>query len=380
MKLLDRQQLETLSRFKSGKFLTTSFFLNTDKGHLTRKEILVAAKNLITDGRTRLDGSNYGKDIKASLCGDLDKISEFCAQNMTSNSHGVAVFSCQAENFWQDVHLPHPPRNRIIFDLNPYIRPLSQILNRYHRICVFLVGRPSAKWYNVHMGEITPLDTMVNELPVHDKEGDFDGTSVRRIERHVEAHVHDHYKKASQHTFDLFKKEKFDWLFLGCEDSFFSDLEQYLHSYLRERLKGRIKAKPSDRDDKVLKEALDLETRVNTAAESEIIQKFVAELEKGGRAVSGIKEALRRLNQVEVQSLLVTHNFGAPGKICPKCRFLYLDEAVCPSCQKPTGPVADVVDEAIESAFRIHAEVRHITPPSKLDHYGKIGAFLRYKI
>jgi len=380
MKLLDRQQLESLSRFKSGKYLTTSFFLNTDKSHQSRKEILVAAKNLIAEGRTRLEGSDFGKDIKASLCRDLDKINNFCAQNMTSNAQGLAVFSCQGEQFWQEVHLPHPPRNRIVFDLNPYIRPLSQILNRYHRICVLLVGRPSAKWYSVYMGGISPVDSMTNEIPVHDKERDLDRTPVRRIERHVEAHVHDHYKKASQRTFDLFKKEKFDWLFLGCEDGFFSDLELFLHAYLRDRLKGRLKAKPSDREDKVLKEAIDLEGRLNAAAEAETAQRIAAELERGGRAVSGIKETLRRLNQVEVQSLLVTHNYSAPGKICPKCRFLYLDEAVCPSCQKATNPVADIVDEAVESAFRSHAEVKHITPPSKLDHYGKIGAFLRYKI
>lgn len=380
MKLLSRQQMESLSRFKSEKFLTTSFFLNTDKSRQSRKEILVTAKNLLTVGRTRLEALSLDKERKASLCRDLDKITDFCSQNMTSNSQGVAVFSCQGERFWEDIHLPHPPRDRILFDHNPYIRPLSQILSRYHRICVFLVGRPSAKWYSVFMGEISPLDALTNELPVHDKEGDFDGTSVRRIERHLEAHVHDHYKRASQRTFDLFKKEKFDWLFLGCEDGFFSELELFLHSYLRERLKGRLKAKPSDRDDKVLKEAGELEDQLNQAAEAETVRRLVAELEKGGLAVSGVKETLRRLNQVEVQTLVATHNFAAPGKICPKCRFLYLDEAVCPTCQKATGPVADIVDEAIESAFRSHAEVKHITPPSKLDHYGKIGAFLRYKI
>jgi hypothetical protein len=45
-----------------------------------------------------------------------------------------------------------------------------------------------------------------------------------------------------------------------------------------------------------------------------------------------------------------------------------------------TEGVVDVVDEAIEAAMKKNAELRHITPPSKLDHYGKIGAFLRYKV
>lgn len=379
MKSLNMQRIEALSRFKSDRFLTTSFFLNTDKGQLTRKEIQVAAKNLLTEAHARLESLEIDKDKKASLCGDLDMLQDFCARNMTDNSYGLAVFSCHGESLWEDIHLPHPPRNRLLFDHNPYIRPLSQILGRYHKICVFLVGRTSAKWFSVHMGKIAHLDSLVCELPIKDKDGDFDGTSVRRIERHVEAHVHEHYKKASQLTFDLFKKEKFDWLFLGCEDHFYSDLEHFLHSYLRDRLKARLKAKPSDPEDKILKEALELESSINLADEEEDVRRFVAELEKGGRAVSGIKETLRGLNRLEVQHLLVTHNFSAPGTMCPKCRFLYVEETICPACQVATGPVADVVDEAVESAFKQHAAVRHVSPPSKLDHYGKIGALLRFK-
>ena len=380
MKSLSQQKIEALSRFKSDRFLTTSFFLNTDKGQLTRKEIQVAAKNLLTDARTRLEGLEIDKDKKTSLCGDLDMLQDFCARNMADNSSGLAVFSCRGENFWEDIHLPHPPRNRLLFDHNPYIRPLSQILGRYHKICVYLVGRTAAKWFSVQMGRIAHIDTLTCQLPTKDRDGDFDGTSVRRQERHVEAHVREHYKKASQMTLDLFKKEKFDWLFLGCEDHFYSDLEQFLHSYLRDRLKARIKAKPSDPEDKILREALELEDGINRADEEEDIRRYVAELEKGGRAVSGLRETLRGLNQCEVQHLLVTHNFSAPGKMCPKCRFLYVEEAVCPACQVATGPVADVVDEAIESAFKQHAAVRHVSPPSKLDHYGKIGALLRFKV
>ena len=379
MKSLNKQRIEALSRFRSDRYLTTSFFLNTDKSQQSRKEIQVEAKNLITAARGRLESLAADKDKKASLSGDLDRIQELCAHNITENSSGLAVFSCQGEKFWDEVHLPHPPRNRLLFDQNPYIRPLAQILGRYHSICIFLVGRTSAKWFSLQMGRLAHLETLLCELPKHSKDGDFDGTSVRRIERHIDAHVHEHFKKASQFTFELFQKEKFDWLFIGSDDHFYSDLEQFLHAYLRERLKGRIKAKSSDPEDKILKEALELEATIDRAAEEEEVRRFVAELEKGGRAMSGIKDTLRGLNTLEVQTLLVSHNYGAPGKMCPKCRFLYLEEAICPSCQVATGPVADVVDEGIEAAFKQHAAVRHVSPPSKLDHYGRIGALLRFK-
>jgi peptide chain release factor subunit 1 len=380
MKLSNRQQIEAIARFKSEAFLTTSFFLNTDKGHLPKKEIVVSAKNLVNDGYARLDGLALSKDKKASLLKDLEKIGDYCANTVEGNSPGLAVFSCQGANFWQDIHLPHPPRNRILFDHNPYIRPLSLILGRYHRTCVFLINRREAKWFSVFMGEITPLDTMTSDVPPRVKEGGFEGTSAKRIERHLEAHLLDHFKKASQQTFEIFKRDQFDWLLLGCDDSFFPELEIHLHRYLLDRLKGRLKVKPSDTTDKILKEAVELEEQVNVTEEQDWVKKFVAELEKGGRAASGIKDTLRALNGVEVQSLLVAHNFSIPGKICPKCKFLYLEEAVCPSCQKPTEAVADVVDEGIEAAFKENAVVRHITPPSRLDHYGRIGALLRFKI
>jgi len=381
MKLLTRDQIDALTRFKSANFLTTSFFLDSDKSQKSKKEIQVSVKNLLTIGRTRLESLELGKDKKASLYQDLDKINDFCSQNLGSaNSQGLAIFSCQGDGFWQDIDLPHAPRNRVLFDRNPYVRPLSAILGRYRHILVFLFDRREAKWFEVFMGEIKALDSLTSDVPSKVKEGGFEGTQAKRIERHIEAHLHEHFKKAAQTAFDLFKKNHFDWVFLGCEDKYFSDFEPFLHAYLKERLKGRLKAKPTDSCDKILKECLILENMVNKAEEAEIVRRLVAELESGGRAVSGIKETLRRVNQVEVHRLVVTHNFSAEGKICPRCKFLYLEEAVCPNCQVNTERVLDVVDEAVEAAMGKNADVRHISPPSKLDRYGKIGAFLRYKV
>jgi len=380
MKLSSQQQIENLARFKNGRYLTTSFYLNTDKGQQNRKEILVSAKNIVTAAGARLEGMNLEKDQRASVCADMDKILEFCSLNQATTSKGFGLFSCRGENFWEEILLPHPPRNRLILNHNPYVRPLSQILGRYRRICDFLISRKEAKWHSVYMGEITHLETMTADVPKQVRTGGFMGTESQHIQRHIEAHLEDLVKKAAQRTFEIFKRDQFDWLFLSCEDSFHEDLERFLHPYLRERLKGRLRVKTTDSSDKILKETLALEEQLNLAGEEETVRRFVAELERGGRAVSGIKETLRRLNVAEVQALLVSHNFGTEGKICPRCRFLYVDETVCPTCQIKTDSLPDVVDEAIEAAFRMHAETRHVTPPSKLDHYSKIGAFLRYKI
>ena len=381
MKLSSRGQIEALTKFKDGALLTTSFYLETDKGKKTRKEITVSFKNLLTSGRAQCETMDLSREKRESLQQDLEKINLFASQNLNSyNFPGLALFSCSGRDFWQEFNLPHPPRTRVIFDQNPYARPLSAILERYRHIIAFLTRRREAEWYDVYVGEMTHLDSLRSDVPSKVRKGGWEGYESKRIERHISAHLHEHFKTAAQKTFDLFKKNHYEWLFLGCADENFADLESLLHPYLKARLRGRLKAKPGDSNDKILKEALGLEEKLNHEDELATVVRFVSQLERGNLAISGVKETLRALNQGAVQSLVVTHNFSREGRICPVERCLYIEDLRCPSCQRKTEPVVDVIDEAIEAAMAKNCQVIHVTPPSKLDHYGKIGAFLRYKI
>jgi peptide chain release factor subunit 1 len=381
MKFSGRSEIQTLTKFKGRDDLVTSFFLDTDKGRLSKKEIQVSVKNLLAGGRLQLDSMDASREKKDSLCRDLDRIADYCAQHLGGlTSPGLGLFSCGRQNFWLDLELPHGPRNRMIFDPTFYVRPLAAIMDRYSRICALLLSRRKARWYEVVMGAIKPLSELTSDVPARIKEGGFEGTESKRIERHLDARLHDHFKKIAQMTFDLFKKHEFDWLFVGCEDNHHVDIESHLHTYLREKIKGRMKSRVDDSPAKVLKEALELENLTKKSEEDENVQKLIAELERGGRACSGLRDTLNRLNLFEVQSLVVTHNFSKQGRICPTHKFFYVDEPKCPICQKKTEIRLDIIDEAIETALKRGCSVKQITPPSKLDRYGHIGAFLKYKI
>ncbi len=379
MKFSSRSQVEALSRFRSEKFLTLSLFLDTDKSRSSKKEILVAAKNLLAEARARLEALDASKEKKASLAADLDKAQELAAGDAGSGSPGLAVYACSGEKFLEVLALPEAPRSRIVFDRNPYIRPLTQILGEYRRLVAFLVDRREAKWYAAATGEIALLDEMKSEVPKMVK-GGGEREEARRIERHVEAAVQEHYKKAAQKTFEMFKKNGFNGFVLGCPDNLVSEIEPHLHPYVKERLRGWLRAKPSDSPDVVLKETMALERAIRKSEEEAVIKQFTAELEKGGRACSGLKDSLRALAMGEVQTLIVTKGFSAPGRSCPRCKLLYPeDEIKCPACERKTETVLDVVDEAIEAAMRRDAHIRNVQPPSRLDRYGQIGALLRFK-
>ncbi len=380
MKFSSRRQVESLAKFQSEDFLTTSFYLNSDKSKMRKKEIALSLKNLLRKSKSQVEQMDTSKKKKDSLFKDLDRINRFCSQNLSSNNFsGLAIFSCSNQDFWQFYNLPSPPRSRIIFDKNPYVRPLSAILDEYHRIFALTLDRKEAKWYDIFMGEISLLDSHKEDVPSKVKEGGWEGYESKRIERHVATHLHDNLKKIAQTTFKLFKQNHFDWIFLGCREKYCSDFEALLHSYLKSKIRGRLKAMPGDSQATLLRESLELEKNLKKQEEDAIVLRLISELEKGGLAISGLKQTLRSLNQGAAQTLVVTRNFFQPGRMCPKCRFLFTDEPKCPSCQRKTEKMLDIIDEAVEAAMDKNCEVRHIMSPSKLNRYGKIGAFLRYK-
>ncbi len=380
MKLLGRDQLETLAKFQDKEFLTTSFFLDTSKNRMSKKEIQVSLKNLITAGRLRLDRLSLPKDKKESLYQDLDEIKAFCSRNLPAYNYvGLALFSCSSRRFWKEFNLVKSPRNRLIFDRNPYVRPLSAILNEYHRTCLLTFDAKEAKWYEIYMGEIRLLENLTGDVPSKIKEGGREGYSSKRIERHRASRVRDFLKQIAKTTFMFTKDDAYDWLFLGCLDEYRLELEPLLHPYVQKKLKSRVRVKPNDSQSKILKEALAAKDLLKKQEKDEVVQRFVAEIAKDGLAVCGLGYTLRKLNRGEVQTLLVSRTFSKPGRSCPRCKFLFEDETVCPSCQIETNTQADIIDEAVETALNTSCEVKHINPHSQLDGYGHIGAFLRFK-
>lgn len=380
MKFQDRSQIEVLAKFKGQGDLVTSFYMDTDKSRMSRKEIQLALKNLLNEAKDRACGLSVSKDKTESLLRDLDLIADYGGQALgTSNAAGLAVFSASQKSFWQPLELPHGPRSRVIFDANFYVRPLASILDKYSHICAILIDRREAVWYDISMGEIKFLDKILSDVPSRVRDGGFEGTSAKRIERHIDAHLQEHYKKTALKTFELSKKHPFDWLFIGTEENHSSEFESHLHSYLCDKVKARLHSRASDPPAKVLQEVLEVEGRLKKAEEEEVVQKLITELERGGLATSGLRDTIHRLNQFEVQTLVVTHNFSRPGRICPTHKFLYLDDLKCPIDDKKTDVVQDLIDEAIETVLKRGGTVRQVEPPSKLDRYGGIGAFLKYK-
>src|SRR4030042_3749318 len=186
MKFNSPGQIQVLAGFKSENLLITSFYLDTDKSRQTKKEIAVSFKNLLNDGRTRLESMDLSKVRKESLLQDLDKIGRFGTQGLPVwNAAGLAMFARTGAKFWEKLALPRGPPNHFIFDRSLYVRPLPSIMDEYRRICALLLDRQEARWSEVFMGEISLLDSLKSDVPSRVRAGGWQGSTSKRIERDI---------------------------------------------------------------------------------------------------------------------------------------------------------------------------------------------------
>jgi peptide subunit release factor 1 (eRF1) len=274
MKLISREQIEKLAKFKSSKFLTTSFYLDTKKRKKTKKEVNLAMKNLMSKGKSLMEGMSIDRDQKESLLKDLELIDRYRRRRLASyKAAGLALFSCAGEGFFQEFELPNSPLNRIIFDHNPYVRLLSAIVNEHPRICTLTIDRKEAKWHDIFMGEISPMDSMAGDIPKRVKEGGWEGYESKRIERHINQQLKDYFKRAAQNTFRLFKEREFDWLFLGCQDEYCTEFDTFLHPYIKNRMKGRLKAGSGEPPDRILQKTEALVKDLKVREKEEILNR-----------------------------------------------------------------------------------------------------------
>src|SRR4030042_1235671 len=156
MKFTSSAQIRVLADFRSENLLTTSFYLDTDKSRQTRKEIAVSFKNLLSEGRTRLEAMDLSKAKKESLLRDLEKISRFGTQSLPAwTAAGRPLFACRGARLWEELALPRAPRNHLVFARALYVRPLTSMLDEYRHICALILDRQEARWYDLFMAEMS---------------------------------------------------------------------------------------------------------------------------------------------------------------------------------------------------------------------------------
>ena len=365
-KLITPEDVRRLAAFDARPGVTVSVYLNVDgRQYPRRNEYELHLDGLLREGRA-----------KGAPEADLSRISDYVRSGIDrSETRSVAMFSCAEKGFWEAFHLPRPLRHRVAVNDSPAIRPLEFLLDDYDRFGVVLVDRARARMFRFYLGVIEERNEWVDDVMGQHEQG---GWSQARFQRHVEDEVHKHLKRTAEQALRMFEAQPFDRLLVGGPEEVVADFEKMLHSYLSERLAGRISVSLADPVETVRQAALAAEERLEREAEAGAVERLREVIGRNGAGAAGLGPVLEALGQRRVETLLVSRGFEHPGWKCPSCGLLSSEGPSCPACRSEMDEVEDVVEEAIEEGVTQSARIEMVAENADLDALGRIGAILRY--
>jgi peptide subunit release factor 1 (eRF1) len=360
-----------LAGFRGDGSPVTSCYLDVDGRRYVRpRDYELQLDRLIRQARDA--GS-----LRSSVEADLARIERFVRQGFDrSRTRGVAVFSSSERELWYPIELPVPVRNQLAVNESPQVRELERVIDEYEHFAVLLADRQRARLLVFHLGALVDKSERFDRLPRHDDDhGDWDRDHVRD---HSAALAQQHLRRTAQVAFELYRDAGFDHLIVGAPEEIAGDLERELHSYLRERIAGRIAVPVNARDDEIRAAALEIEEQVERAKEAAAVERLRNAVGAGNGGVAGLDRVLHALVERRVATLLVSEEFRAPGWRCRACGYVAVKGRGCPVCGRGMDQVDDIVEEAVEEALNQSCRVEICRDNADLDVLGRIGALLRF--
>ena len=378
--MLSKRDIEQIRGFRSPDHPVVSVYLNTDGKSGSKKEVETRLKEMTRLARAQAE-ADARRDYRREALTEIQRVENHIVKNYKEfNVRGLALFSCSAADFWHEVELPRPPRNRFFVGEAPHVRPLHFQEIEYHRFGTALVDKSDARIYIIHKGTILEYKRIADEVPARVRRGGWSGYDEKRTTRKRDHKISEHFHHVADTLFQLYKRDQFEWLILGCKNEFEAEFQEWLHSYLKERLVAELDLPVDTPEHEVLERSARVEKGLVYKDHCRQVERLHHAVASGGLAVNGLEETLRYLNAQGLETLVVARDFQAPGSICGHCGYLGILDRVCPLCNVSMVEITDVVTAAIDRSLEHNCGVLQVYEGVGLETSGQIGAFTRFRL
>ncbi len=376
--MLTREIIRDLAGFQYSEPCAVSFYYQPqtpqNKSH---REEGILVKDLVRAKLQEIEQHGRNGGTRA----DLRRILEVAESLHGNGGRAKAIFACAQQNFWREFDLPpRLPGTRLFVNQRFHLKPLAALGESLVRTCVVVLDRTRARFFELWLDEISERKPMLNELPRSGRSEGWAGFEAGHAERHLDQEALHFFKRVGERLRELYESG-FEKFIVGCRDENWPEIEPHLHAYVRQRVLARFVVDPAVATaDQVRKESERLLVEYSRNRRQALIREVLGETRRNGRGALGLNRVLLALETGEMQTLLLSENFAAPGAHCTNCG--HLDARMVPNCAvcgQPTVEVEDLADVLLSEAIRNGIEVVYVTSEPELSRYDGIGALLRFR-
>jgi peptide subunit release factor 1 (eRF1) len=380
--MITREEIRRLAQVESTAGCAISFYFQPqtpqDRSH---REETILIKDLVRDALRQAERAGNHQALRE----DLGKVLQTAETLYGNHSRGKAIFACREQGIWRELDLPaRLGRSQIRVDSRFHLRPLVMAQSGPLRTCIALANRQKARIFELELhgeGLRQRPDLEFGHLPKTGRSDGYLGYDAGHRERHADNEIKNHFRQFADSLHMLLNQDKFDALLIGCRDEAWPEIEKCLHTYLKQRLRGRFAADPVAATPEEVREHAQRILAGNEEAQvRSLVRELIGEAHRNGRGALGLRRVLTALERQEVQTLVVGRDFRGEAAECSNCR--HLDTRMvrhCAVCGSATRELADVTDALVDLALRNGADIQFIESDPELESAGHVGALLRFR-
>ena len=352
------------------------------------------------------------KTTRKNVLGALEKISQFLKRYRTTPPGGLIIFcgNVSQQEGVSDIRLyainpPEPVTVSLYRCLQEFVLdPLEEFLREKDVFGLLVLDRREATLGLLNGKRIEKLKKMTSGVPGKFRAG---GQSARRFERLREAAAVEFFNRIGEAANKAFTQvADLKGILIGGPSPTKEDFVKgpYLSNEVKEKIVDLFDVSYTDEDGlrELVNAASERLSDLSVMTEKRVVQEFLSEVVKEGRAAYGLDEIIKMLDMGAVEKLLISQALKKSRvkyhcTVCGEKFKKIVDDAEkfqqqlmkekCPKC--PDGvftvdEVRDLDDILIEKAQSSNAEVYLVSTDTEegkqlLLAFGGLGAILRYR-
>jgi rubrerythrin len=365
--ITDRELQELLAFSSPEKVL--SVYLNTDPAEGNAEALKLRLRSMLEE--------------VVSLTEDKAAVLEYFEHAREWKGRSVAIFSCQARDYFRAYPLAVPLRSRVRVGDHPFVKPLADLLDAFGGYGVALVDKQGARLFLFHLGELIEQEGVLGEEVRHTKRG---GASSVRGQRggaagqthYSEEVVARNIKEAVDFAVHFFEENRVRRVLIGGTNGNVAQFRNHLPKAWQSLVVGTFAMGMAAKHTEVLARAMEIGQQAEHRREARLVETVITNAAKGTGGVVRLDETLSAVHDGRVQTLIVKEGSRAPGYQCSGCGYLTTQEmATCPYCGKGFDKIEDAVEMAVRKVMQTGGDVEIVRDNPALEKVG-IGALLRY--
>jgi hypothetical protein len=301
----------------------------------------------------------------------------------TVEGKSLVLFFDTSDDFFWTRELRVSLDNQCRWGRDLLLQPLEAALDEGEAYVVALTGYSTLRLFAVSMGAVEEfVETAFDHRDVRHLRTvgtDHLGQS-NNVQSKADENIRRNLRQIVSEIDSLMQTRAINRLILAGTPKITSELKAMLPKRVFMKVIGATQIGTDASIPEVLAASNAVAEQFERGAERRAVLDLVTTANKTQRAVTGLPSTLKAVNDNRVWQLIYAEGLGARGFECPACSALYaLESRSCPICGSALTRVDNVVERAIEYAFRRGAAIEAVKgdPAEELKDSGGIGALLK---